>query len=64
MITEMAEAWRDTQMVINMMVNLKITNRMVKAFIHGLMERYMRASGKEDLKRVKAFGKEYSETHI
>lgn len=63
MTTEMAEEWRDTLMVINMMVNLKITNLMAKVFILGLTERYMKASGKVDLKKAKAFGKASLETH-
>jgi hypothetical protein len=64
MIIGMAEAWRDTQMAINMKENLKITSRTEKAFILGSMAKSMRESGREGSRKVKAFGKEYSETAI
>jgi hypothetical protein len=64
MITEMAEGWKDIQMVTSMMVNLKITSLMAKEFIPGSMARFTKVSGKQDLRKARAFGKVYLVTRI
>jgi hypothetical protein len=63
MTTGMGEVWNATQMVTSMRGNSRTINRMARESTAGSMARFMMASGRVVLKRVKAYGKGFLGIH-
>jgi hypothetical protein len=63
-IIGMEGGWNATPMVTNTKVISKIISHTAKEFIHGLMAKFTRVSGKSALKKAKVSGRAFLVTRI